>query len=159
MDRETKKNILGSFVSLRHEVESMEDRLRRLESEAVLPPMRQGDGSQHTAGSGDKNERAYIRWLEYKDRVQPQIDAAREKMKAIARAIQALPDPLERSVLVHRYTESENIRLLKWREVALAMYGDDDERDLQAVYRLHNEALDHIDLEIFAGRNEENETD
>lgn len=157
MDRETKKQILATFVTLRHEVESMEDRLRRLESEAVLPPMRPGDGSQHTAGSGDRNERAAIRWMEYKDRVQPQIDTARGKMRAIVDAIGDLPDPLERSVLEHRYIESDTIRLLKWREVALRMYGDDDERDLQAVYRLHNDALDHIDLELLAERNEGNE--
>lgn len=154
MDRETKKNILASFVALRHEVESMEDRLRRLESEAVLPPMRPGSGSQHTKGSGDRNERAYIRWLEYKDRVQPQIEAGRCKMRAIQIAIQTLTDPLERDVLEQRYTAGETIRLPKWREVALQMYGDDDERDLQAVYRLHNEALDHIDLEIFNDQKE-----
>lgn len=149
MDRDTKKNILASFVTLRHEVESMEDRLARLKSEAVLPPMRPGGGSQPTQGSGDRNERAYIRWLEYKDQVQPQIDDNRQRMSAIVQAIQALPDPLERSVLVHRYVESDSVRLTKWREISVEMYGDDDEKDLQAVYRLHSEALDHIDLEIF----------
>lgn len=154
MDRESKKNILASFAALRHEVERKEERLRRLESEAVLPPMKPGNGSQHTKSSGDRNERAYIRWLEEKERVQPQIDASRQKMRAILAAIQDLPDPLERDVLEQRYTAGETIRLPKWREVALQMYGDDDERDLQAVYRLHNEALDHIDLEIFNDQKE-----
>lgn len=149
MDRETKKSILATFVTLRHEVESMEDRLRRLESEAVLPPMRPGDGSQSTGGSGDRLERATIRWMEYKDRALPLIAAARQKMTAIEDAIDDLADPLERSVLAHRYTDTETIRLAKWREIAVKMYGDDDEKDLQAVYRLHNEALDNIDLEIF----------
>ena len=158
MDRETKKNILGSFVTLRHEVESMEDRLRRLESEAVLPPMRPGSGSQSTGGSGDKNERAVIRYLEYKDRAQPQIEAARRKMRTIERAIQALPDALERAVLEHRYIESDTIRLPKWRDIALEMYGDDDERDLQAVYRLHNEALDNIVLDTFDEQTERKES-
>lgn len=154
MHREQKKIILASFVTLRHEVESMEERLRRLESEAILPPMRPGSGSQSTGGSGDKNERAYIRYLEYKDRAQPQIESIRRQMREIDLAIQALPDPLERSVLEHRYTESGTIRLLKWREIAVKMYGDDDEKDVQAVYRLHNEALDHIDLESFTGQTE-----
>lgn len=158
MDRETKKSILESFVTLRHEVESMEERLRRLESEAILPPMRPGSGSQNTGGSGDKNERAYIRYLEYKDRTQPQIDSIRRQMRAIETAIQALPDALERSVLEHRYTETDNIRLLKWRTVAVKMYGDDDEKDMQAVYRLHNEALDHIDLEGFSVQTERKDT-
>ena len=147
MDREQKKIILSTFVTLRHEVESMAERLRRLESEAILPPMRPGGGAQPSPGSGDRNERAYIRWLEYKDRVQPQIEGHRRKMRAIEGAVLSLPDPLERSVLEHRYFSSDTIRLMKWREIALEMYGDDDEKDLQAVYRLHNEALDHVALE------------
>lgn len=68
-------------------------------------------------------------------------------MRAIEGAVLSLPDPLERSVLEHRYFSSDTIRLMKWREIALEMYGDDDEKDLQAVYRLHNEALDHVALE------------
>jgi len=157
VDRETKKNILASFVTLRHEVEHMEERLRRLESEAVLPPMRPGNGSQ-SSGGGDKNERAAIRYIEYKDRAEPQIDSIRRQMREIETAIQDLPDPLERSVLEHRYTETDTIRLLKWREIAVKLYGDDDEKDIQAVYRLHNEALDHIDLEGFTCQIERKDT-
>ena len=149
MDRESKKNILATFVTLRHEVESMEDRLRRLESEAILPPMKQSDGSQHTSGDGYKNERAYIRLIEYKERNLSQIESRRWEMRAIEQAIKALADPLERSVLEHRYIESDTIRLQNWRDIAFEMYGDDDERDLQAVYRLHNKALDNINLEYF----------
>lgn len=149
MDRETKKNTLAKFVTLRHEVESMEDRLRRLESEAILPPMKQGDGSQHTSGDGYKNERAYIRFIEYKDRNLPQIESRRREMQAIEKAIQDLTDPLERAVLEHRYIESDTVRLQNWRDIAIEIYGDDDERDLQAVYRLLNKALDNINLEHF----------
>lgn len=136
MDYEQKKTLLASYVTLRTDAENMEERLTRLESEAVMPPQRVGDGSKHTGGSGDRLERATIRLMERKEIDGPQIEAARRKMRAIENAVAALRDPLERSVLRLRYLYSDNSRLVKWAVVALSVYGDDDEKDIQAVKRL-----------------------
>lgn len=147
MDNQTKKTRLASYVTLRTEAENLEERLARLKSEAEMPPMRMGDGSKHTGGSGDRMARAVIRLTEYREKNQPKIDEARRKMEAIEKAIDALADPLERSVLRLRYLDSDNIRPVKWREVAFKIYGDDDEKDERAARRLHNSALDNINLE------------
>lgn len=146
MDNEQKKSRLSEYVLLRIEAENMEDRLARLRSEETIPPMRMGDGSGHTGGNGDRMERAIIRRVEYEERNGPKIKAAREKMQAIEEAIAALRNPLERSVLRLRYIESDDARLTKWNEVAVGIYGDDDEKDIRAVHRLHTSALNNIEF-------------
>lgn len=147
MDTEEKKRILASYVALRLDVEIMEDRLARLRSEETLPPMREGDGSQHTRGTGDRLERATIRRMEYEEANGPKIRAGRRTMRAIEDAIDDLHDPLERTVLRLRYLDSDNARLVKWGPVAARLFGDDDERYIKAVHRLHNGALEKIYLE------------
>lgn len=147
MDTDKKKKILASYVTLRKDAEIMEDKLSRLRSEETIPPMRQSDGSQHTAGSGDRQERAILRRMEYEKKNGPKIRAARQKMEAIEDAIEDLFDPLERSVLRLRYLDSDTVRLVKWRDVADRLFNDDDEKHLQAVHRLHKEALNKIYLE------------
>lgn len=147
MDYETKKSYLASYITLRTAAENMEERLSRLESEAVMPPQRMGDGSKHTGGSGDRLERATIRLMERKEIDGPQIKEFRRKMRAIEKAVAAVRDPLEQTVLRQRYLYSDDARLVKWARVALNIYGDDDEKDIQAVKRLHRRAVDNINLE------------
>ena len=147
MDYETKKKRLASYVSLRTEVERLEARLYQLRSEAEMPAMKMGDGSKHTGGSGDRMARATVRLVEYEEEHGPEIKAAREKMNAIKAAIKALSDPLERSVLRMRYIDSDNSRLVKWNEVAAGIFGSDEEKNMRAVFRLHESAVNNIDLE------------
>lgn len=147
MDKEEKQEILASYVALRLDVEIMEDKLARLRSEETLPPMKEGDGSQHTRGTGDRLERATIRRMEYEESRGPKIAAIRRKMQAIEAAVDALRDPLERAVLKLRYLDSENVELVKWADVAVRMFGDDEERHVKAAQRLHTGALEKIKLE------------
>lgn len=147
MDNDQKKKRLASYVSLRTEAENMEDRLARLKSEAEMPPMKMGDGSKHTGGSGDRLERAVLRLMEYKEKNLPKIQANRRKMQAIEDAIDALSDPLERSVLRMRFLESDDSRLVKWAIVAAGIFGGDDEKHMRAVFRLRDSALENIVLE------------
>lgn len=147
MDNEQKKSRLSEYVLLRIEAENMEERLARLRSEEKIPPMRMGDGSGHTGGNGDRMERAIVRRMEYEERNGPKIKAARAKMQAIEDAIAALRDPLERSVLRLRYLESDDARPTKWHKVAAGIFGDDDEKDIRAVHRLHTSALNNIEFE------------
>lgn len=135
------KQRLASYVSLRMEIENRLERLERLRNEAKIPAIRQGDGSQRTPGSGDRMERAIIRYMEYEEKIKPQIESTRKEMDAIEDAIDAVGDPLEREVLRLRYTDGEGCRLMPWRIVAMRLFGDDDERHILATYRLHGRAL------------------
>lgn len=135
------KERLASYISLQTEIENRLERLVRLKNEAEIPALRQGDGSQHTPGAGDRLERAVIRYMEYEESIKPQIESARAEMRAIERAICQVPDPLEREILRLRYIDGKHCRLMPWREVALRLFGDDDERHILAAYRLHGRAL------------------
>lgn len=147
MDKEEKTRILASYVALRLDVEIMEDKLARLRSEETLPPTREGDGSQHTRGTGDRLERATIRRMEYEEANGPRIAAARRTMQAIEAAIAELRDPLQRAALKLRYLDSENVELVKWADVSVRIFGDDEERHVKAAQRLHSGALEKINLE------------
>lgn len=141
------KEQLQSYVGLRLEAENITERLARLRAEAQLPPMRNSDGSQHTPGAADRLARSVEALLEYEQRTAPRLAQIRAQLAAIEAAVDALPDPLEREVLRLRYLDAKNGRLVKWRKVAYAIYGDDDDSDMQAVFRLHDEALKHLSMQ------------
>ena len=93
-------------------------------------------------------ERAILRRMEYEERVAPQIEAAKREMAAIEAAIDHVEDPLERECLRLRYIDGDGYRMMPWGDVAIMIYGDDDEKSLHAVFRLHGKASQHIS---FAG--------
>lgn len=135
------KQRLASYVSLKMEIENQLERLARMKNEAKIPAIRQGDGSQHTPGAGDRMERAIIRYMEYEERIMPQIEAIQAEMEEIEATIDSVPDPLEREILRLRYIDGEHCRLMPWKDVSLRMFGDNDERHILAAYRLHGRAL------------------
>lgn len=139
----TKKR-LQSYIGLRLENENINERIARMQSAAEMPPMSSGDGSQHTSSSGDRMARAVERLIEYKAQVSPTLESNRREMLEIERAVNALPDPLEREVLRLRYMDSDNIRNRPWSHIALELYGDDDQKYLDALFRLHKSALNHV---------------
>lgn len=138
------KERLRRYPALKMETEKIEARLEVLRSEETIPPLRPGDGSKRTAGSGDRQERAIIRRMEYEDRTAPTIATNKQEIKAIDRAVAAMRDPLEREVITIRYIEADSYKPLKCREVAIAMYGDDKEADILRVSRLHKNALESL---------------
>lgn len=135
------KQRLKRYPGIKMETEKMLSRLAVLRSEETLPPMRQGDGSKRTAGTGDRQERAIIRRMEYEERNAPKIAANQQEIKALDAAVLALDDPLEREVITIHYIEVDTYKPLPWREVALEIYGDDSDAKLLAVHRLHGKAL------------------
>ena len=135
------KSRLAAYVSLRTENENRLERLTRLKNEAEIPATRQGDESQHTPGGNSRMERAIIRAMEYEESIRPLIEANRREMAAIEASIAALPDPLEREILRLRYVDGDGYRAMPWKDVALKLFGDDDERHILAAYRLHGRAL------------------
>lgn len=135
---------LLSYLSLAMERDNRLDRLHRLESEAQLPPMRESDGSQHTAGRGDRMEKAIIRYTEYKNKIGPIIAAINAELDAIDEAIDALADPLEREVLRMRYTEGDTCQQMKWSDVCIRIYGNDNESRMRSLSDIHKRALSHL---------------
>lgn len=138
------KTRLKRYPAIRMENDNMLARLAILKSEETLPPMRQGDGSKRTAGTGDRNERAIIRRMEYEERTAPTIAANRQELAVIDAAVAAMADPLERSVVTIHYIEVDGYKPLPWRDVAIEMYGDDSDAKLLAVHRLHSKALSSL---------------
>ena len=139
---------LKRYLSLQRQVDNREDTLARLENSQYLPAMPQSEGSKHTPGRSDRMANATVRYMEQKQKLTPIILACKEKMRAIEIAVYAIDDPLEQEVLILRYLEgAEGYRLMKWRDVAIAMYHSDDEADLTRVYRLHGAALLSLKME------------
>ena len=135
------KKRLFNYSAIRVELNILEERLERLKSEETLPPMRPGDGSKHTGGTGDRQERAIIRRMEYEERHGPEMEAKRKELRYIENSIQSVADPMERMVLRIRYTESENAKPTPWRDVATSIYRDDSDAQMLATYRLLDKAL------------------
>ncbi len=135
------KKRLSQYSAIRVELDKLEERLERLKSEETLPPMRPGNGSKPTGGTGDRQERAIIRRMEYEERNGPEMEAKRNELRYIDESINAVDDPMERMVLRIRYTESETAKPMLWRDVAIAIYNDDSDSKLLATYRLLDKAV------------------
>ena len=138
------KKRLSQYSAIRVELDNLEDRLERLKSEETLPAMRQGNGSKPTGGAGDRQERSIIRRMEYEEQHGAEIDAKRTELRYIENSINTVADPMERMVLRIRYTESENAKPMPWRAVAMAIYKDDSDAKMLAIYRLHGKALNNL---------------
>lgn len=138
------KERLAQYVSLKCEIENQLERLARLRNEEKIPAMRESNGSKHTGGNGDRLEKAILRRIEYEDQIFPQIEKAQKEMAVIENAVNSVSDPMEREVLRLRYLDGEYCRLMPWREVALNLFGDNDESHMLAVYRLHGKALQRL---------------
>ena len=142
------KKRLSQYSAIRVELDNLEDRLERLKSEEALPPMRPGNGSKPTGGTGDRQERAIIRRMEYEERHGPEIEAKRNELRYIEDSINTVADPMERMVLRIRYTESETAKPTPWRDVAIAIYKDDSDAKMLATYRLLDKAVKSLQKQM-----------
>ena len=135
---------LQRYAALRMENENRLEQLARLRADAELPAQREADGSGQTGSSGDRMARAVERYMEYQQQIKPIIEANRREMEDVRAAVEALDDPMKREVLRLRYLDTNGCRLMRWRDVALALYGDDDEKHILAAYRIHDKAVESI---------------
>ena len=141
------KQRLSNYIKLKAEVEHYLERIARMKNDERFPAMKESDGSQHQPGASDRMANAVIRRLNYEDKMAPRIHANLDEMEAIEKAIDALDDPMERDVLHSRYLESDPESVYKhtpWGVISTWLYGDNDEKSLQATYRLHGRALQNI---------------
>lgn len=139
------KQRLKNYILLRRSVENQLERLARMKNSELIPAMHESDGSKHSATSSSKMENAIVRRLLYEDEIKPDIEAKLAEMEEIRAAINRLPDPQEQDVLRFRYIDCEGYRNTPWRDIAIVMYGDDDEAKMQMVFRVHGRALKNIE--------------
>lgn len=138
------KERLISYIFLRRSVENQLERLARMKNDELIPAQKESDGSKHTGGASSRMENAALRRMAFEDEVMPEIEAKMAEMAAIRRAILMLPDAFEQEVLRFKYIDCDGYERPKWREIAMKIYKDDDERRVKAVQRIHGKALQHL---------------
>ncbi len=166
-----KKERLMKYLSLKKENENRRERLARMKAGAEIhgrtyeylkdsgAPGRESGRvitnpaapwlmPQHTGSGGDAMAKSVEQYLEYEKEISPLITANDKEIACINAAVHALSDPMEREVLRLRYLDGDgdSYRLMRWREVAIRIYGDDDAKDIISAQRLHDKALLEIDF-------------
>lgn len=147
-EKNSTKERLKSYIFLRREVDNQLERLSRMKSDEILPGKRESDGSKHTASGSDRMANAIVRRLQYEDKILDEVERKMDEMDTITNAIDRLSDSMEREVLRMRYIDCQGYKHTPWREIALDMYGDDDEAQMQMVFRIHGRALQNIEEEF-----------
>ena len=79
-----------------------------------------------------------------RDQLTPRWEANKRKLDEIHRAVDMIEDPLQRTVLYIRYFNCPLGRLTTWPDVAIQLYGGDDEAKMIATRRLYNKALEAL---------------
>ena len=144
MTKEELKQRLAAYKPLQFEVEQKLDRLARMKSDEQLPATRESDASKSTGGKGDRMERAILRRMEWEEKNLPQIEAARREMADLEAIIDGLEDPMGRECLRLRYLDGEDIKLTKWLDVAIGLFGGDDDKYIKAAFRILDAALTEL---------------
>lgn len=113
MKEQNPKVILKQYVGLKMEVETLREELECAKCD----------------GNSQRVERL-IQRIEEEDR----------RMQEIEEAIDRIPDPMKRAVLRRKYFYT-GLQPPTWPEIAAKMCGDNDEKDVQKINRLHGKAL------------------
>lgn len=104
------------------------------------------DGSQRSVYvKNDKIPNAIIRYEQKKEKLVAKIKSYEIEMDYIEDSIDSMEDPMQREVLRLRYLDGEYCKPMPWQQVSEYIYGDSDEKDLRAVYRLHKRALQALE--------------
>ena len=135
---------LKNYAKTKRQVENQLERLARMKNEELIPALKMGDESKRNPGASDRMANAVIRRITFEDEIANAMEENLAEMDAIRKAIQAMDDKMEQEVLWLRYIEVESYRPTPWRDVAIKMYGDDDESKLRAVSTLHKQAIANL---------------
>lgn len=157
METKEIKKYLMKYAGLKTKVQNQTERIIRARNNTLIPAMRQSDGSQRQPGGTDRLGSVLTRALDLEERLLPSIEESTAQMREIEEAVDGLEDSFESEVLRLRYLDccfidddgiEHRCSLVPWKHVAMNLYGDDDEKYLQATYRLHGRALQSIGKEI-----------
>ena len=135
------KNKLSQYAYMQKEYYNQLDRLQQLQNDAELPAMQEGDGSQRSLLKTSRMENATIKKIEQEKKINARLKELDREMAEIEDAIDTLTDPLQREVLRIRYTDCEDLRLTRWNDVAMKIYGSDEEKYIISIWRTHKHAL------------------
>ena len=144
MNQTITRERLYNFAKIKKQVENQLERLVRMKNEEMFPALKMGDESKRNPGASDRMANAVIRRLTYEEQIEASMEENLAEMDAVRAAVASLPDPMEQDVLTLRYIDCEGYRHTPWRDVAINIYGDDDESQLRAVHRLHKSAIDNL---------------
>lgn len=147
MSEPVTKERLSKYIFLETEYYNQLDRLDRLENDTQLPAMKEGDGSQRSLLKTSRMENAAIRKMEQEKKIRARLAELETELAEIQDAVDSLIDPMHREVLRLRYIDCETLRLTRWDDVALKIYGSDEEKYLMALWRIHNAALEVLEKE------------
>lgn len=135
---------LYNYAKIKRQVENQLERLVRMKNEELIPALKMGDESKRNPGASDRMANAVIRRITYEEQIAASMEANLAEMDAVRAAIDAMSDPMEQEVLIMRYIDCEGYRHTLWRDVALKIYGDDDEKQIRAIQRIHKSAVDNL---------------
>jgi hypothetical protein len=135
---------IRNYSRIKQQVENQMERLARMKNEELIPALKMGDESKRNPGASDRMANAVIRRMAYEDEIAASMEKNLTEMEAVRAAIATLTDPMEQEVINMRYIDCEGYRHTLWSEVALNIYGDDDDKYIRAVQRLHTSAMDNL---------------
>ena len=133
---------LCRYIGLKIQSENYTERLARMKSRELFPPMRENDGSQRQPGGGDRMGGAIAHRMEVEDVLADKIDANRLEMRKIEAAINSL-EPMEAEVLWARYIDDNDGKRRTWEDIAESIYKDADK--VRTVTRIHDRAIENIE--------------
>lgn len=135
---------IRNYSRIKQQVENQMERLARMKNEELIPALKMGDESKRNPGASDRMANAVIRRMAYENEIAASMEKNLTEMEAVRAAIATLTDPMEQEVINMRYIDCEGYRHTLWSEVALNIYGDDDDKYIRAVQRLHASAMDNL---------------
>ena len=132
---------LCQYIGLKIQTENHIERLARMKSRELFPPMREADGSKRQPGGGDRMGGAISHRLEVEDMLAGKIEANRQEMRKIETAINSL-EPLEAEILWARYVDDNDGKRRTWEDITESIYHDPDK--VRTVTRIHDRAIEQI---------------
>lgn len=97
-----------------------------------------GNESKNKVHSGNSIEKAYAKYIDFKDEINAEIDLLIDKKLEIAETIDKLPDERLKEILIRRY-----LKFQKWDDIAQEMH-----YSRQHILRLHRLALQKMCLYV-----------
>ncbi len=145
---QTRKKRLQQYIYIKGEYEDYVEELARLENNQYIPAMGESSGFSKSSGASCRMENAIMRYTARKESIQGEMNRLQAEMESIETAIFSLSDVLERRVLRLRYVvgADEGRKHMKWADVASRIYGNADDTQMQAIFRVHGHALQDIRL-------------
>ena len=137
---------LSRYTRLKSVMDKLVEELVRRHNHQYLPARSENDGSKRSTVIPDTMSNRIISRITFQEKAAAQLKKIDAEMSVIEDAVLELEDGLEQQVILLRYITGINdgAQLMPWREIAVKVYGDDGDAQMQAVFRTHKRALKNI---------------